>query len=105
MADLFQQEHRQPQHFPPREKQKEEGLHHQFLKQAFLRRSSPLFYDNFLIRMILVIIRTKDLSEKRIELSQIIVSLSGSIRMENGCQRCDLCQSIEDESQLFSNLL
>jgi quinol monooxygenase YgiN len=43
----------------------------------------------------------KVLSEKRMELSQAIASLSGSIRMENGCRRCDFCQSIEDENRLF----
>jgi len=42
----------------------------------------------------------KVLSEKRIELSQTIASLSGSIRMEKGCNRCDFCQSIEDENEL-----
>jgi quinol monooxygenase YgiN len=41
------------------------------------------------------------LSEKRMELSQTITSLSGSIRMEKGCRRCDFCQSIEDENRLF----
>ena len=51
--------------------------------------------------MILVIIRMKVLSEKRMELSQTIASLSSSIRMEKGCQRCDFCQSIEDENRLF----
>ncbi|MGD1154176.1 MAG: antibiotic biosynthesis monooxygenase family protein [Syntrophales bacterium] len=51
--------------------------------------------------MILVIIRMKVLSEKRMELSQTIASLSGSIRMEKGCQRCDFWQSIEDENRLF----
>ena len=51
--------------------------------------------------MILVILRMKVLSEKRMELSQTITSLSGSIRMEKGCQRCDFCQSIEDENRLF----
>ena len=51
--------------------------------------------------MILVIIRMKVLSEKRIELSQTIASLSGSIRMEKGCQRCDFCQSMEDENRLL----
>jgi quinol monooxygenase YgiN len=51
--------------------------------------------------MILVIIRMKVLSEKRMELSQTIASLSGSIRMEKGCRRCDFCQSIEDENKLF----
>jgi quinol monooxygenase YgiN len=43
----------------------------------------------------------KALSEKRVELSQTIVSLSGSIRTEKGCLRCDFCQSIEDENLLF----
>ena len=43
----------------------------------------------------------KVLSEKRMELSQTIASLSGSTRMEKGCQRCDFCQSIEDENRLF----
>ena len=51
--------------------------------------------------MILAIIRMKVLSEKRLELSQTIASLSGSIRMEKGCRRCDFCQSIEDENRLF----
>ena len=51
--------------------------------------------------MILVILRMKAISEKRMELSQTIVSLSGSIRMEKGCQRCDFCQSVEDENRLF----
>jgi quinol monooxygenase YgiN len=51
--------------------------------------------------MILVIIRMKVLSEKRLELSQTISSLSVSIRMEKGCDRCDFCQSIEDENRLF----
>jgi hypothetical protein len=36
--------------------------------------------------MILVIIRMRVLSEKRMELSQTIASLPGSIRMEKGCQ-------------------
>jgi quinol monooxygenase YgiN len=43
----------------------------------------------------------KSLSEKRMELSQTITSLTGSIRMEKGCKRCDFCQSIEDENRLF----
>jgi quinol monooxygenase YgiN len=50
--------------------------------------------------MILVIIRMKVLSEKRMELSQTIVSLTGSIRTENGCERCDFYQSTEDENKL-----
>ena len=53
------------------------------------------------IFMFLVIIRMKVLSEKRMELSQTITSLSGSIRMEKGCRRCDFCQSMEDENRLF----
>ena len=52
------------------------------------------------ILMILVIIRMKVLSEKRMELSQAIVSLVGSIRTEKGCNRCDFCQGMEDENQL-----
>ena len=51
--------------------------------------------------MILLIIRMNVLSEKRMELSQTIASLSGSIRMAKGCRRCDFCQSIEDENRLF----
>jgi quinol monooxygenase YgiN len=51
--------------------------------------------------MILVITRMTVLSEKRVELSQTISSLSDSIRIEKGCRRCDFCQSIEDENQLF----
>jgi quinol monooxygenase YgiN len=43
----------------------------------------------------------KVLPEKRMELSQTIVLLIGSIRAEKGCQRCDFCQSVEDENQLF----
>jgi len=51
--------------------------------------------------MILVNIRMNVLSEKHMELSQTIASLSGSIRMEKGCRSCDFCQSIEDENRLF----
>jgi quinol monooxygenase YgiN len=51
--------------------------------------------------MILVIVRMKVLSEKRIELSQTIALLIGSIRTEEGCKRCDFCQSIEDENELL----
>ena len=51
--------------------------------------------------MIFVIVRMEVLCEKRKELSQTIASLSGSIRMEKGCNRCDFCQSIEDENRLF----
>jgi len=53
------------------------------------------------ICMILVIIRMKVLAEKRKELSQTIASLIGSIRTEKGCQRCDFCQSIENELSLI----
>ena len=35
------------------------------------------------------------------ELSQTIASLIGSIRTEKGCNRCDFCQSMEDENGLF----
>jgi len=51
--------------------------------------------------MILVIIRMKVLPEKRMELSQAVASLTGSIRMEKGCNRCDFFQSMEDENRLF----
>ena len=51
--------------------------------------------------MILVVIRMKVLAEKRLELSQTIASLIVSIRMEKGCQRCDFCQSMEDENELY----
>jgi quinol monooxygenase YgiN len=53
------------------------------------------------IFMILVIIRMMVLSEKRMELSQTINLLVGSIRTEKGCKRCDFCQSIEDENELL----
>ena len=42
----------------------------------------------------------KVLSEKRLELSQTIASLSVAISMEKGCQRCSFCQSMEDENRL-----
>lgn len=51
--------------------------------------------------MIFVLIRMKVLSEKRIEFSQTIASLSGSIRMEEGCRRCDFCRSVEDDHRFF----
>ena len=51
--------------------------------------------------MILVVIRMKVLSEKRMELSQAIASLVRSIRTEKGCNRCDFCQGVEDENRLF----
>jgi quinol monooxygenase YgiN len=51
--------------------------------------------------MILVTIRMKVLSEKRMELSQTISLLIVSIRTEKGCNRCAFCQSIEDENELY----
>jgi quinol monooxygenase YgiN len=51
--------------------------------------------------MILVIIRMKVLSEKRMELSQTIALLIVSIRKEKGCQRCNFCRSMEDENELW----
>lgn len=51
--------------------------------------------------MLLVIIRMKVLSEKRIELSQTLSSLVGSTKKEKGCLRCDFCQSVEDKNRLF----
>jgi len=43
----------------------------------------------------------KVLSEKRLELSQTITLLTASIRTEKGCQRCNFCQSMEDENELW----
>jgi len=51
--------------------------------------------------MIVAIIRMDVLPDKRMELSQTIASLSGSIRQEKGCNRYEFCQSIEDENKLF----
>ncbi|MGD0279342.1 MAG: antibiotic biosynthesis monooxygenase family protein [Smithella sp.] len=51
--------------------------------------------------MIMAIIRMNVLSEKRMELSQTIASLSGSIRQEKGCKRYDFFHSIEDENKRF----
>ena len=53
------------------------------------------------IIMILVTLRMKVPLEKRLELSQTISSLSGSIRMAKGCRRCDFCESVEEENLLF----
>ena len=50
--------------------------------------------------MILLVIRMKVFSEKRVELSQTITSLIASIRTQRGCERCDFCQSMEDENEL-----
>ena len=49
--------------------------------------------------MILVVTQMEVLSEKRMELSQTIASLSGSVRMKKGCQRCEFFRSIEDEDR------
>jgi quinol monooxygenase YgiN len=43
----------------------------------------------------------KVLPEKRMELSQTIASLIGSIRTEKGCKSCDFIQSTEDENRLY----
>ena len=51
--------------------------------------------------MIVAIIRMDVLPDKRMELSQTIASLSGSIRQEKGCKRYDFCHSIEDQNKLF----
>lgn len=51
--------------------------------------------------MILVIIRMKVLSEKHLELAQTITSLIGPIRAEVGCKRCDFCQNLEKEDELY----
>ena len=51
--------------------------------------------------MIMVILRLNAPSEKRMELSQTIALLIGSIRTEKGCKRCDFCQSTEDENRLW----
>jgi quinol monooxygenase YgiN len=51
--------------------------------------------------MILVTIRMNVLSEKLMELSQTISSLSSSTRTEKGCKRCDFYQSIEDKKRFF----
>ncbi len=50
--------------------------------------------------MILVIIRMKVPSEKRMELSQTIALLTASIRTEKGCTRCDFYQSMGHENEL-----
>jgi quinol monooxygenase YgiN len=53
------------------------------------------------ICMVLVILRMKVLSEKRLELTQTICTLIGAIRTERGCNRCSFCQSMEDGNELF----
>ena len=39
------------------------------------------------------------LPEKRNELHQTLVSLTGRIRTQSGCRRCDFCVSAEDENE------
>jgi quinol monooxygenase YgiN len=51
--------------------------------------------------MFLVTIRMKAISAKRMELLQIIATLVISIRMDKGCTRCDVCQSLEDENEIL----
>jgi quinol monooxygenase YgiN len=51
--------------------------------------------------MILVVIRMKVLSEKHLELSQTMASLTCVIRTEKGCRRCDFCQNMENENELI----
>ena len=51
--------------------------------------------------MVLLTLRMKVLPEKRMELSQTVASLIGSIRTEKGCKSCDFCQSVEDEYKLY----
>ena len=43
----------------------------------------------------------KVLAEKHKELSQTIELLIGSIKTEKGCRRCDFCQGMEDENELY----
>jgi quinol monooxygenase YgiN len=50
--------------------------------------------------MILLIIRMKVLTEKHKELSQTIDSLTGLIRAEKGCRRCDFLRKMDDENEL-----
>ena len=50
--------------------------------------------------MILVIMRMKVLSKKRLELSQAIVSLTGTIRAKKGSRSCAFCQSLQNENEL-----
>jgi quinol monooxygenase YgiN len=51
--------------------------------------------------MSLFIIRMTVISGKYKELSQTIALLIGSIRAEQGCRRCDVWRSMENENQLF----
>ena len=51
--------------------------------------------------MILMTIQMKVLPEKRKELHQTLVSLTGRIRKQKGCGRCDFCVSGEDEDEFW----
>ncbi len=51
--------------------------------------------------MILVITRMKISAAKRLELSQTVASLIGSMRTEPGCQRFEFCQNVENENELY----
>jgi quinol monooxygenase YgiN len=50
--------------------------------------------------MIIAIMRMKVISEKRLELLQAIVYLTGFIRAKKGCRRCDFLQSLGNENEL-----
>ena len=54
----------------------------------------------FTVFMILLMIRMKVHTEKRKELSQTIDSLTGLIRTEKGCRRCDFYRKMNDENEL-----
>ncbi|OGR02835.1 MAG: hypothetical protein A2511_11925 [Deltaproteobacteria bacterium RIFOXYD12_FULL_50_9] len=47
-----------------------------------------------------IIIHMKVPPEKRKELTQTISSLTGSIKSENGCRRCEFFQNLSDENIL-----
>ena len=66
---------------------------------AFLSANGRLFA--IIMVMILLILQMDVLSEKRLELSQTIASLSESVKLKKGCQRYDFLQSIEDENRLY----
>ena len=64
---------------------------------------SPVVGSLFAIAdfMILVITRMKISAAKRLELSQTIALLIGSMRTEPGCRRFDFCQNVENENDLY----
>jgi quinol monooxygenase YgiN len=68
-----------------------------YLQSSFSYWQTICYY----ICMILLIIQMKVLSEKRMELSQTIASLTESIRKAKGCRRCDFCACFDDENRLF----